>query len=320
MLARQLVRVLVRRPRRRAGAQAAGYSSKRIQLAESAESMREVRQQIGEAGKTIGFVPTMGALHEGHLKLARTAAEECDEVVASIFVNPTQFSKGEDLEKYPRDIVGDLKKLQSIPKVTTVFAPPAEEMYPPGDNMAVTAGGFGNVLRESKGRPGHFDGVVTIVSKLFNIVKPHKAYFGQKDGAQCMVVKRLVRDMMYDTEIVIVPTVREPNGLAMSSRNRYLSPEEHSHATAIYRALTAVERAYTHGERDAKTLLSRGREVLETNDAVEMEYLDITSVDTAREILDGDVGDQDLMVSVAAKVGSTRLIDNVLLPPRGSTS
>ncbi len=268
-----------------------------------------------EEGKVVGFVPTMGALHDGHLALCSAAAEQCDEVVVSIFVNPLQFGPNEDLATYPRDLVGDIKKLQTIPKVTTVFSPPVGEIYRNGSVCEVTIGKLNDQLKEGRDRPGHFDGVATVVSKLFNIVEPQKAFFGQKDGAQCVVLKQVIADLCYNTEMCIVQTVREPDGLAMSSRNQYLSASDRANAITLYKAITAVKEAYNiKGERDASTLFDMGSAILESNKEVNVQYLDICNLETAREVLRGDVmGEGQFMVSVAAKVGQTRLIDNRLM-------
>jgi len=194
-------------------------------------------------GKIVGFVPTMGALHAGHISLVQEASKACDEVITSIFVNPTQFAEGEDLDQYPRDLDGDIKKLSSVPKLTTVFHPPIAEMYPEdGAKVFVGLDELENSLREGQSRPGHFRGVATVVTKLFNLVQPHKAYFGQKDGAQCIVIKRIVRELLMNTEVNVVPTMREEDGLAMSSRNLYLSAENRPFATTLYKALKAVEK------------------------------------------------------------------------------
>src|ERR687886_1313020 len=204
---------------------------------------RKVRR---EQDKTIGLVPTMGALHDGHLSLVREARRMCDVVVVSVFVNPTQFALDEDFERYPRDLTKDTAILTDY-NVDYIFAPTAEEIYPKGFSTYVTVEGISDQL-EGAARPGHFRGVATVLAVLFNIVRPDFAYFGQKDAQQTLVVKRLVRDLAFDTEIVVLPTVREESGLALSSRNAYLDSEERRAALVLYRALSRAKEAYTEGE------------------------------------------------------------------------
>mmetsp|Transcript_2401 Transcript_2401/g.3478 ORF Transcript_2401/g.3478 Transcript_2401/m.3478 type:complete len:299 (+) Transcript_2401:2-898(+) len=287
-----------------------------IRAIDSTRELREWRRGLEAEGKTVGFVPTMGALHQGHVSLAQAANDECDEVIASIFVNPTQFAPGEDLDRYPRDLEGDISKLATVPKVSTVFHPPTDEIYP-SDGVLYYVGldSLENRLREGLSRPGHFRGVATVVSKLFNLVKPHKAYFGQKDGAQCIVIKRLVKELLFDTEIRVVPTMREPDGLAMSSRNLYLSPEERPFATTLYEALQIVQKSFAEGERRADSLLSAGIRHVEGVQAVKLLYLDLCCTETGRPYKTSEVLSRDAtaMVSGAMQLGKTRLIDNLLL-------
>src|SRR2546423_15090074 len=211
---------------------------------------RKVRR---EQDKTIGLVPTMGALHEGHLSLVREARRMCDIVVVSIFVNPTQFAPGEDFERYPRDLTKDTTILADY-NVDYIFAPPPEEIYPKGFSTYVTVEGLSDQL-EGAARPGHFRGVATVLTVLFHIVRPDFAYFGPKDAHQALIIKRMVRDLAFDTEIVVLPTIREESGLALSSRNAYLSDEEHEAATVIHRALLKAREAYKAGERSGSKLV-----------------------------------------------------------------
>uniref|UniRef100_A0A6T6U234 Pantoate--beta-alanine ligase n=1 Tax=Amorphochlora amoebiformis TaxID=1561963 RepID=A0A6T6U234_9EUKA len=270
---------------------------------------------MAKEGKIVGFVPTMGALHQGHLSLAEKAAEDCDEIITSIFVNPTQFGPGEDLGRYPRDLEGDIKKLRSVPKVTTVFQPDPEEMYPEETHIYVTLDSLEERLREGRSRPGHFKGVATVVTKLFNIVQPHKAYFGQKDGGQCIVIKRLVQELLINTEIKLVPTLREKDGLAMSSRNAYITPQERPHATVLYKALQELHNLFVNGERKAEKLLQCGIGIISANQNVRIIYLDLCCSHTAKQFQGSDVIPKGVkvMASGAIMLGKTRLIDNILL-------
>src|SRR5690242_19565850 len=220
-------------------------------------------------GKRVGFVPTMGALHDGHISLVRAAKAQSDFVVASIFVNPTQFGPNEDLAKYPRTFEADRKKLETE-GVDLLFAPSVGEIYPAGAVTFVTVEGISDRL-DGRSRPGHFRGVTTVVAKLFHIVEPDVAFFGQKDAAQVAIIKRMVRDLMFPVEIVVAPIVREPDGLALSSRNAYLSPEEHKQSLVLSRALREIESHYRAGERDAKKLLEAARAVFATESAVRVD-------------------------------------------------
>jgi pantoate--beta-alanine ligase len=257
------------------------------------------------AGRTIGLVPTMGALHEGHLSLMRRAREQCDVVVVSLFVNPTQFNQQSDLVSYPRDEVCD-EALAADIGVDYLFAPSARDVYPDGFATTVSIAGVTDRLEGTQRGRGHFDGVATVVAKLFNIVAPTGAYFGQKDAQQVAVIKRLARDLDMPVEIVVCPTVREPDGLALSSRNVRLSSHERHRATALYRALRAAERAISAGERDPGAVIAAARTELHD---VELEYFELVDLDTfapAGAALDGS----DVLAIVAARVGATRLIDN----------
>ncbi|PYX98103.1 MAG: pantoate--beta-alanine ligase [Acidobacteria bacterium] len=259
-------------------------------------------------GKRVGFVATMGALHDGHISLVRAAKAKSDFVVASIFVNPTQFGPNEDLAKYPRTFEADRKKLEAE-GVDLLFVPSVEEMYPPGAVTFVTAEGISDRL-DGRSRPGHFRGVTTVVAKLFHIVEPDVALFGQKDAAQVAIIKRMARDLIFPLEIVVVPIVREPDGLAFSSRNAYLSPEERRQAAALSRALRAIESGYRGGERSSAKLIEAARQVLAGEPAVRVDYIEIVDRDTLDPVSQIGTG---TLVAVAAFVGKTRLIDNIIL-------
>ena len=257
---------------------------------------------------TVGLVPTMGYLHEGHLSLVRRAREECEHVVVSIFVNPTQFGPNEDLAKYPRDLDRDLKLMEPF-SPDLVWIPTAEIMYPPGYQTWVEVEEVTDPL-EGAMRPGHFKGVTTIVAKLFNAVQPHKAYFGQKDAQQVAVIRQMTRDLNFPIEIVVCPIVREPDGLAMSSRNVYLDPEQRKAATVLFRALSAAKDVYDKGERDAGMLRQIMTEVLATEALVQVQYVSCADYDTLEE-LESIKG--KALLSMAVFLGKTRLIDNLVL-------
>lgn len=266
--------------------------------------------RTARTGSTIGFVPTMGYLHKGHLALVRCARAENDEVVVSIFVNPLQFGPHEDYERYPRDLVRDLRLLEPE-GVGLVFAPLVEEMYPPGFATAVEVSGPLAERLEGAARPGHFRGVATVVTRLLNLVQPHRAYFGWKDAQQVLVVRRVVQDLALPVEIVPVPTVREADGLAMSSRNVYLSPEERAAAAALPRALFAALARFQQGERDAEVLRQLVHAAL-AQTPVRLEYVSVSDRETLQELAQVD---RPALLLVAAWVGTTRLIDNVPLDP-----
>jgi len=256
---------------------------------------------------TVGLVPTMGFLHEGHLSLIRRAREECDHVVVSIFVNPTQFRKNEDLSKYPRDIERDLNLIE--PLADLVWMPTAEIMYPQGYQTWVEVEAVTKPLEGSM-RPGHFKGVTTVVAKLFNGVQPHKAYFGQKDAQQAAVIRQMTRDLNFPIEIVVCPIVREADGLAMSSRNVYLDPEQRKAATVLFQSLNAAKELYENGERDAEKLREKMREVLASEPLAEVQYVSCADYDTLEEL---DVIKGKALLSMAVFFGKTRLIDNLVL-------
>jgi len=260
------------------------------------------------AGKTVGFVPTMGYLHAGHLSLVKLARRENDVVVLSIFVNPTQFGQGEDLDRYPRDLPGDVDKCRKE-DVNIVFAPEADDIYPDGFSTSVNVEGVSERLCGAV-RPGHFRGVATVVAKLFNIVKPHRAYFGQKDHQQTMVVRRMARDLDIGTDIIVGPTVREPDGLAMSSRNAYLSPDDRMAAVQIYRALASARSLRQSGETRADVLLSKVRESLRNEPAIKAEYIELVDPEKLTPL--SSAGEKALL-ALAVRIGKTRLIDNMFI-------
>ena len=270
--------------------------------------MRAESRAIRDAGKRLGFVPTMGALHEGHLSLVRAARSSSDLVAASIFVNPTQFGANEDLAKYPRSFERDRELLQGE-RVELLFAPSVEEMYPAGAATWVTVEGLSDKL-DGRSRPGHFRGVTTVVAKLFHAVQPDAAFFGQKDAAQVAIIRRMVRDLNLPVEIVVCPIVRAADGLAMSSRNAYLDPDERKRALVLQRSLLRAEHLAETGERNAARLVAAGREEIDKESSVRLDYFEIVNPDTLDPLEDISGGG---LVAVAAVVGGTRLIDNILL-------
>ncbi len=279
-----------------------------MKIIETIEEMKKFSEEMREKKKTIGFVPTMGYLHEGHLSLVRRARDENDVVVVSIFVNPTQFGPNEDYERYPRDFERDRKLLEEE-NVDCIFHPSVEEMYPPDFSTYVEETKLSKHLC-GRSRPGHFLGVCTVVTKLFNIVKPHRAYFGQKDAQQFRVLRRMVRDLNMDVEMIECPIVREPDGLAMSSRNVYLSPEERQQALSLYQSLKIAENLYLNGERDAKKIKEEMIKHLSRFDKVKIDYVEIVDEETLEPI---ERIDRKVIVAVAAWVGNARLIDNTIL-------
>ena len=271
--------------------------------------MSVARKLRREENRTIGLVPTMGALHEGHLSLIHEARAMCDVVVVSIFVNPTQFGAGEDFGAYPRDLTADSGLLTEY-NVDYVFAPTTEEIYPPDFSTFVTVEGLSEQL-EGASRPGHFRGVTTIVAMLFNIVRPHFAFFGQKDAQQSVIVKQMVRDLAFDTEIVVLPIVREETGLAMSSRNEYLSDEQRQSATVLSRALSQARVAYEDGEDSAARLIELVRSIIAREPVARIDYVSVNDAESL-ETLDR-IEDRPALLSLAVFIGKTRLIDNVVL-------
>jgi len=270
--------------------------------------LRRVRR---EEERTVGLVPTMGALHEGHLSLVREARQRCDAVVVSIFVNPTQFGANEDFTRYPRDLTRDTAMLADY-NIDYIFAPPVEEIYPKNFSTYVTVEGLSEQL-EGAARPGHFRGVATVLAVLFNVVRPDTVFFGQKDAQQTLVVKRLVRDLAFDAEVVVLPTLRETSGLALSSRNAYLNDAERQQATALYRALQAAKAVYKNGERSARRIAEIVSSEISREPGAQLEYVSVTDADTLERL--DKLDDSTALVAVAAHIGRTRLIDNVVLCP-----
>lgn len=277
-------------------------------VCKSIEEIREFVKKSKREGKRVGFVPTMGYFHEGHLTLMRTARKENDIVVVSIFVNPTQFGAGEDFERYPRDLERDLGLAREA-GVDAVFAPGAREMYPPGYSTYVTVEGLSEKLC-GRFRPGHFRGVATVVLKLFNIVMPDRAYFGQKDAQQLRIIEQMVEDLNLQIEIVPVPTVREPGGLAMSSRNVYLTPEEREGARVIPRSLEAAKDAIAKGERDAGRIVRMMTDIIKGYPEAQIDYVEACRLSDLEPVerLSGTI-----LLALAVRIGKARLIDNAIV-------
>jgi pantoate--beta-alanine ligase len=276
-----------------------------MQIVSTLPDLRSARLSLSG---TVGLVPTMGYLHEGHLSLIRRAREECDHIVVSIFVNPTQFGPGEDLSRYPRDLERDLSLIEPL-GTDLVWMPTTEIMYPNGYQTWVEVEAMTRPL-EGAMRPGHFRGVTTVVAKLFNGVQPHKAYFGQKDAQQAAVIRQMTRDLNFPVEIVVCPIIREPDGLAMSSRNVYLDPEQRKAATVLYRSLSAAKEAYERGERDAEKIRGKMKEVLAGEPLAQVQYVSCADYDTLEEL---DTVKGKALLSMAVFIGKTRLIDNFVL-------
>ncbi len=276
-----------------------------MMIASSIDELQVARRLLDG---TVGLVPTMGYLHEGHLSLIRLAKSECDRVAISIFVNPTQFGANEDLSKYPRDLERDLKLIDPL-GVDLVWNPTPEVMYPPGYQTWVEVESLTRPLEGSM-RPGHFKGVTTVVAKLFNAVQPHRAYFGQKDAQQAAVIRQMVRDLNFPIELVVCPTLREADGLAMSSRNKYLEGADRQSATVLFRALSAAKSAYENGERDAEKLRALMKEVLASEPKANPQYVSCADYDTLEEL---DTVKGKSLLSMAVLIGKTRLIDNFVL-------
>jgi pantoate--beta-alanine ligase len=283
-------------------------------IADARAACREARanSKSSRAGgpAQLGLVPTMGALHAGHLSLVRAAKAQCDVVAASIFVNPKQFGPSEDFARYPRSFESDCAALERE-GVDIVFAPAVEEMYRKGETTWVTVEGLSEKL-DGRSRPGHFRGVTTVVAKLFHVIEPDAAFFGQKDAAQVAVIRRMVRDLNFPVEVVVCPIVREADGVAMSSRNAYLNVEERRWALALHRSLERVEEAFRAGQREAARLIETGRAVIAQEPHVRLDYFELIDPETLEPI---DFISKPALVAVAAYVGSTRLIDNLLLNP-----
>jgi pantoate--beta-alanine ligase len=285
-----------------------------MKICNTIEDMRAACRAARRAGQRLGFVPTMGALHEGHLSLMRAARASCGMVAASIFVNPLQFAPNEDLAKYPRTFERDRELLEKE-GVELLFAPPVEEMYPAGAVTWVTVEELSDKL-DGRSRPSHFRGVTTVVAKLFHIAEPDAAFFGQKDAAQAAILRRMVRDLNFPVEIVACPIVRETDGLAMSSRNAYLNPEQRTQALVLHRSLQSVKKSWEAGEREAVNLLTAGHDELAGEKSVRLDYLEIVDPDSLDPLVSAAGG---ALVVVAAFVGTTRLIDNVPLTERDSS-
>jgi len=276
-----------------------------MQVIETIAGMRQIRQSLAEP---VGFVPTMGFLHQGHLSLVSKARNDNKSVVVSIFVNPTQFGPHEDFKTYPRDTRRDLSLLEKA-EADIVFMPPAAEMYPPGFNSWVEVSQVTERL-EGASRPGHFRGVTTVVAKLFNIVQPTRAYLGQKDAQQAVVIKKMVADLNMNLEVITLPTVREPDGLAMSSRNTYLDTEQRRAAAVLYQALTTVKRLYYQGERNAAYLRQHMTTIIRQQPLADIDYVSIASNETLEEL---EIVTAPALLSLAVRIGTTRLIDNIVL-------
>jgi len=256
----------------------------------------------------LGLVPTMGFLHQGHVSLIEQAKRDCGAVAVSIFVNPTQFAANEDLSRYPRDLDRDLAMLDDA-AVDLAFVPEVDQIYPSGFTTSIDVGPVATVL-EGASRPGHFAGVATVVAKLFNIIQPTRAYFGQKDAQQCVVIKRMVRDLDLPVEVIVRPTIRDANGLAVSSRNSYLTPAEHEQAAVLYRALCAANAAFAAGERTAAVLRGIMADAIAAEPAVRLDYVSVADPETLAEC---QLAGRGAILSLAAFLGKTRLIDNILL-------
>jgi len=279
-----------------------------MQVVRQIKEMQKISDRLREKGKRIGFVPTMGYLHDGHVSLVRKAKELCDSIVVSIFVNPTQFGPGEDFQRYPRDEEGDREKLERA-GVDFLFMPEAGEMYPPRYQTSV------EVAEVSKGlcgdfRPGHFRGVATVVAKLFNIVKPHAAVFGEKDYQQLLVIKRMVEDLNFDIEIIPGTLIREEEGIAMSSRNAYLSPEDRKRATVLYRSLVKAKELVDSGEKRTYNIVQAVEKMIGSVKGVSLQYVEIRDAETLERV---ERVSGPAVIAVAAMVGSVRLIDNIVI-------
>jgi len=281
-----------------------------MKTASTIQALRAQLEPIRRAGKTIGLVPTMGALHEGHLSLVRTAKTQADVAVVSLFVNPLQFGPKEDLAKYPRNLERDRDLLESE-GADYLFAPAVEEMYPPGAVTYVTVEELSNRL-DGLSRPSHFRGVTTVVAKLFHIVEPTRAFFGQKDAAQVAVLRRMVRDLNFTLEIIVCPIVREPDGLALSSRNIYLNPTERQQALILSRTIAHVREAFEQGERNVARMIAAGQGTFATEPAARLDYLSIVDPDSLAPV---EAVNRPALLAIAAWIGTTRLIDNTILDP-----
>ena len=279
-----------------------------MRLVRRVKEMQSISRRLHEEKKRVGFVPTMGSLHDGHLSLIRLARKMCDTLVVSVFVNPTQFGPSEDFTRYPRDIERD-KKLCESEGTDILFAPETDDMYPEDFSTYVVEERLSLPLC-GRSRPTHFRGVTTVVTKLFNIIRPTFAVFGQKDAQQAFVIERMVRDLNFDIEIVVAPIVREKDGLAMSSRNRYLSPKEREEATAIFRSLSGVKQMVRKGERKTSPLIKLIRDEIARTETGRLDYAEIVDTRTLSPV---EVIEDDVLVAVAAQFGRARLIDNIII-------
>ena len=273
------------------------------------QRMFSISRKLRRENKTVGFVPTMGALHDGHFSLIKEARQQSDVVIVSIFVNPAQFNDKADLEKYPRDLTADAARLAEY-TVDYVFAPELAEVYPPGFSTYVYVENLSEVF-EGASRPGHFRGVATVVTILLNTVRPDLAFFGQKDAQQVAIVKRLVNDLGFETEVVVLPTVREESGLALSSRNELLSPEEREKASVLFRALKEAKLAFKNGERNALELTQIVQKVIQDEPLAAIDYITVVDAETLQPL--DKIGDNEALIALAVTFGQVRLIDNILL-------
>ncbi|HEV8140683.1 MAG TPA: pantoate--beta-alanine ligase [Pyrinomonadaceae bacterium] len=280
-----------------------------MRIITSRDQMISIAREVQRDGRIIGFVPTMGALHAGHLSLMRAARAQCDTLVVSIFVNPTQFGPAEDFEKYPRDLQKDAALLTGE-SVDYLFAPTVNDIYPPGSSTFITVEGLSEQL-EGASRQGHFRGVATVVAILLNIVRPDIAFFGQKDAQQAAVLKRMVHDLAFDTKVVVLPIVREESGLALSSRNAYLSEEEKRAATVLHRGLSLARSAYENSERDGTRLLELVRSTIAAEPLARVDYISLNDAETLEPL--EHIADRPALLSLAVYLGKTRLIDNLVL-------
>lgn len=280
-----------------------------METVESRQRMISIAREVQRANRSIGFVPTMGALHEGHLSLMREARAQCDALVVSIFVNPTQFGPAEDFTKYPRDLDRDAALLAGE-SVDYLFAPTAADIYPPEFSTYVTVEGLSEQL-EGASRQGHFRGVATVVAILLNIVRPDVAFFGQKDAQQAAVLKRMVRDLAFDTKVVVLPIVREESGLALSSRNAFLTDEQRRAASVLHRGLSQASRAYSDGERSAERLVGIVSATIASEPLARVDYISVNDAEDFQPLV--QVEERPALLSIAVYIGKTRLIDNMVL-------
>ena len=285
-----------------------------MEIVRTVSWMKQIGRAARHEDRVLGFVPTMGALHKGHASLIQAAKAQCAPVVVSIFVNPKQFGPSEDFQKYPRTLDADRAALEKL-QVDYVFAPPTEEMYPAGFGTWVNVDGLSDRL-EGRARPGHFRGVATVVLKLFEIVQPQFAFFGRKDAQQARIIRQMARDLDLDTAIVVCPIVREKDGLAMSSRNAYLSTTDRRAATVLSRSLERARREITGGETDIVRLIAAVRSVVDTEPGVALDYAEIVDADTLEPAM---ALRKTCYIVLAARVGNTRLIDNALIEPAGES-